>query len=159
MPQVHLVHSRKKAFAVAWRKIWPAPDDASAIVAAHLIIEALLHRYLQRKVRNPERLESVGLRFYQTLSLSKCFRKELDNEAWLWSTLEVLNQIRNRLSHDIHVAELPDLINRLFVAAGDHIDVYAPGADPKEREDNRLKFFLIILCGVVRKLQDRKAKI
>ena len=56
MPQVHLVQSRKKAFAVAARKIWPASDDASAIVAAHLIIEALLHRYLQRMVRNPERL-------------------------------------------------------------------------------------------------------
>jgi hypothetical protein len=159
MPQVHLVRSRKKAFAVAARKIWPAPDDASAIVAAHLIIEALLHRYLQRKVRHPKKLESVGLRFHQTHSLSKCFRKELDNEAWLWSTLECLNQIRNRLAHNIHVGDLPALINRLFEAAGHHIDVHAPGANPKEREDNKLKFFLIILCGVVRNLQDGKGKI
>jgi hypothetical protein len=159
MPQVHLVQTRKKAYGIAWRKIWPAPDDASAIVAAHLIIEALLYRYLQRKIRHPEKLESVGLRFHQTLSLSKCFRKKLDSETWLWSTLEYLNQIRNRLAHNIQVADLPVLINRLFAAAGYHIDVHAPGADPKEREDNKLKIFLIILCGVVHKLQDGKAKI
>lgn len=159
MPQVHLIQSREKALAVVVRKIWPAPDDASAIIAAHLIIEALLYHYLQQNVRNPEEFESVGLRFYQTLSLSKCFRKVLDNEAWFWSTLEILNKIRNRISHDIDVPDLPDRINQLFQTAGKHIDIHAPGADPKEREDNRLKFFLIILCGVARKLQDRKAKI
>ncbi|MDZ7721678.1 MAG: hypothetical protein U5R06_02335 [candidate division KSB1 bacterium] len=127
MPQVHLLDSREKALSTVKQKIWPAPDDQSAVVAAHLIIEALLFQYLQQNVRNQERLESVGLRFYQTLKLCKCFREELDNEKWFWSTLEILNQIRNSLSRDIEVTNLPELINRLFMAAGDHIDIYAPG--------------------------------
>jgi hypothetical protein len=159
MPQVHLLDSREKAFSTVAQKICSAPDDQSAVVASHLIVEALLFQYLQQNVRNPERLESVGLRFYQTLELCKCFRKQLDNEKWLWSTLEILNRIRNRLSHDIEVTNLPELIDRLFMAAGDHIDIYAPGTDPKEREDNRLKFFLVILCGAVCKLQDAKAEV
>lgn len=154
MPQIHLIWTQEQAHSTAFQKIWPAQDDASALTAAHLVIEALLHRYIQLRVQQPEELGSVGLRFYQALSLARCFRKKLKEERWFWETLEYLNQIRNRLSHDIEVGDLKSKVQKLYKIAGDHINIHAPDADPVEREENKLKYFLIILCSVTTMLQD-----
>jgi hypothetical protein len=158
MPQVHFVISRELAHKTASAKIWPAPDDAGAIVSAHLVIEALLYAFIRSRLANREALDSASLRFHQTLCLARALKRKLKGEDWLWSTLDQLNRTRNRLSHDIHVTDLPARIEQLYAAAGDHIQIHAPRADPKEREENRLKYFLLILCGVVQNLRREKKK-
>lgn len=158
MPQVHFVLTTEKAGSTAFRKIWSATDDASALIAAHQVIEAILHRYIQLNVQQPQDLTSAGLRFYQVLSLARCFRKNIKEEKWFWETLEYLNQIRNRLSHDIEVDDFTLKVHKLFEIAGGHIVIHAPNTDPIEREENKLKYFLMILCGVMRTLQDETCK-
>jgi len=157
MPQVHLVANKEVAFKTVGRNIWPAPDDRATIVIAHLVIEALLHRFIQTKLPQPKLLNKCEFTFLKTFLLARCFRKELKSEEWFWKTLKELNQIRNRLSHDIEIDSLEDMINKLYDIAGYHIDIHAPGDDPNEREANKLKYFLIILCGVTQLLQDDNA--
>ena len=159
MPQVHLVMSKDAALQVAFRKIWPAPDDSSALSAAHLLTEALLFRFVQRSVANPFGLDDTRWTYRETLTLAQCLRAPKRDEDWLWETLRCLNAIRNRLAHDIDVPDLSELIQKMYRAAGMRIDIHAPGADPEEREGNKLKYFLLILCGVVQTLQDVQAEI
>jgi len=158
MPQVHFVASRELALKTTRFKILRAPDDASAIVSGHLVIETLLYAFVRSRLPHREALEAANLRFHQTMCVARSLRRKIKSEEWLWSTLEQLNRTRNRLSHDIHVQDLPARIQQLYTAAGPHIDIYAPCADPKEREDNKLKLFLLILCGVVQRLRRQKKK-
>lgn len=158
MPQVHFVASRDLALGTLSEKVWRAPDDTSTIVSAHLVIEALLHAFIRSKLAHKEPLEAANLRFNQTMCLARALRRKLKSEEWLWATLDQLNRIRNRLSHDIHVQDLPARIEQLYAAAGPYIDIHAPGADPKERENKKLKVFLIILGGVVQNLRMLKKK-
>jgi len=159
VPQVHLVMSKDAALSTAFRKIWPAPDDSSAVSAGHLLTEALLFRFVQRNVANPAALDDTRWTYRETLTLAQCLRAPKGDEHWLWETLRCLNKIRNGLAHNIDVPDLSEQIQELYQAAGMHIDIHAPDADPKEREGNKLKYFLLILCGVVQNLQDAKAEI
>jgi hypothetical protein len=151
--------SKDAAFKTALRKIWPADGDSSAILAGHLLSEALLFRFVQRNVANPAPLDDTRWTYRETLTLAQCLRAPKRDEDWLWETLRCLNNIRNRLAHDIDVPDLSEQIQKMYQAAGEHIDIHAPDADPEEREADKLKYFLLILCGVVQSLQDAKAEI
>jgi len=159
MPQVHLIANKDDAFATAIRRIWPAVDDQGAILGAHLVVEALLFRFVQTRVSNPKSLDAVQWTFRQITVIAQSLRQRRNDERWLWNTVSELNYVRNRLSHDIEISDFPNMLERLYKAAGHHIDIHAPGADPSEREANKLKYFLLILCGVVRNLQDNEADI
>lgn len=91
MPQIHYVASHEQALRTAKAKIMGAPDDASAIVSAHLIIEALLHYCIRTKLPNPKAIEPAGLRFFQILCLTQAMTRKIRRELWLWETLEHLN--------------------------------------------------------------------
>lgn len=149
MPQTYYVKDRDTAFTTVRTKIWPAHDDATALVSAHLISEALLHTYIASKVGNPDAMRSANLRFHQALCVAKSLCSEREESEWLWDTLEQLNRIRNRLAHDIEVDDLAEKIEALYLTAGAHISVHWPGSNREERERNKLKYFLIILCGVL----------
>ena len=156
MPQVHFVATRELALKTARDKILQAPDDASAIVSGHLVVEALLYAFVRSWFPHRGALEAANLRFHQTMCIARALRRKLKREEWLWATLDQLNRIRNRLSHDIHVQDFPVSLQQLYAAAGPHIDIHARGADSIKREDYKLKFFLLILCGVVHSLQREK---
>ncbi|MEK6786446.1 MAG: hypothetical protein AABY61_13285 [Nitrospirota bacterium] len=159
MPQVHFVRSREEAGSTAFRKIWSAADDATSILAAHLVSEAMLFRFIQTKTANPEALDLAQWTYSEILVLVQSLRKKSSKEEWLWKTLRSLNSVRNRLAHDIETQHLPERIEKMYKTADRHIDIHAPGADPKDRENNKLKYFLLILCGVVNQLQNLDAEI
>ena len=160
VPQVHFVMSKDVARSTAYRKIFTAPDDSSTLTAAHLVTEAQLYRSIQLNVANPAALDDIRWTYRETLAIAQSLRKPKgDGEDWLWVTLRCLNNIRNHLAHNIEVVDLSEQILAMYQAAGNHIDVHTTGADSEERERNRLKYFLLILCGVVQLLQDPMARV
>ncbi len=158
MPQVHLVADKDIAFSTIGSRMRQATDDSAAVLVAHLLIEALLFRFVQTRVDDPEPLDIVQWTFREIATMAQALRRRRRDEQWLWNTISELNHIRNRLSHDIEVSDLPGMLERLYEAAGPRIDIHAPDADPAKREANKLKTFLIILCAVVQKLQKKKAR-
>ena len=84
MPQVHFVTTRELALKTARDKILQAPDDASAIVSGHLVVEALLYAFVRSRLPHKGALEAANLRFYQTMCIARALRRKLKREEWLW---------------------------------------------------------------------------
>ena len=63
MPQIHFVASRESALKTSIDKIFGAPDGASALISAHLIIEALLHTFVRKKVADPTAIDAAVFAF------------------------------------------------------------------------------------------------
>ena len=58
----------------------------------------------------------------------------------MWELLEYnINQLRNKLAHNIEVEDIEKHMDRMYEIAGAHIHIHAPGADPSEREANKIK--------------------
>ena len=159
MPQVHLLQTKDKAFAIAVEKLYPVEDKLLLVINAHLIIESLLFPFICSKVPNPEALQSARLTFAQTHSLAHALRPAKKSEAWFWRVTKELNSLRNTLVHNIEVADLEERINRLIKRAGSRIDIYDDAANPLEREKKALQIFFIILCGIAFNLTDETFKV
>ena len=130
------------------QNIYFIEDKSTCILNAHLIIEALLYKFMQSKIVDPSFFDEDNLTFCQIWSLAKALRQEKKGENWFWNVTEELDSIRDSLIHYIEMEDFPNRVKRLIALAGNHIDIHAPGADPKEREKNKLQIFLLILCAI-----------
>ena len=151
MPQTHLFTDKDKARSLIFEKIYFIEDTTALILNSHLLLEAMLYKFVQSKVISSQFLDEARLSFYQILNIAKSFRNEnqIEQEAWMWKLIEYINRLRNKLAHNITVEGIESKIEHIYEIADHHIDIYAPGADPSEREAKKLQFFLIILCTVV----------
>lgn len=151
MPQIHLFTDKDRARSLVFRKIYFVEDTTAIILNSHLLLEAMLYKYVQSKVVSGKFLDEARLSFYQILNIAKSLRNEnqIDREDWMWELVEYINRLRNKLAHNITVEGIESRIEHIYEIADYHIDIHAPGADPSEREAKKLQFYLIILCGVV----------
>ena len=151
MPQTHLFTDRDRANSLVFRKIYFIEDTTAIILNSHLLLEAMLYKFVQSKVVSSQFLDEARLSFYQILNIAKSFRNEnqIEQEHWMWELIEYINRLRNKLAHNITVEGIESRIEHMYEIADFHIDIHAPGADPSEREAKKLQYFLIILCGVV----------
>ncbi len=154
MPQVHLLETIEQASGVVFRKLYPIEDNATLVVNAHLLVEALLYRFIQSKVPSPRFIDNARFTFSDIHYLARAMREEKETENWFWNVTRQLNSIRNTVVHSIEVEDLGDRIDRLMDLAENRIYIHAPGADSEEREQKRLQLFLIILCAVANNLAD-----
>lgn len=75
-------------------------DVELTILKTHLLVEELLTRIIARAAKNPTTIEQAELTFFQKMHLARAF-SNLAREEWLWNALQVLNQTRNRLAHEL----------------------------------------------------------
>ncbi len=151
MPQTHLINDIDKARSIVFKNIYFIEDITALIIKSHLLLEAMLYKYIQSKVVSNQFLDKSRLTFYQILNIAKSFRKknQIEQEHWMWELIEYINSLRNKLAHNIETEDIESSIKRMYEIADHHIDIHAHGADPSEREAKKIHYFLIILCGVV----------
>jgi hypothetical protein len=161
MPQAHLFIDKNKATSLIFRKIYFIEDPTLVILNSHLILEAIIYKFVQSKVVSSHFLAEARLSFYQLLNIAKSFRNEnqIEQEQWMWKMIEYINRLRNKLAHNITVGGLESRIEHIYDIADWHIDIHHPEADPSEREAKKLQFVLIILCHVVFNLDNPGFKI
>ena len=151
MPQTHLINDIDKAKSIVFKNIYFIEDITAIIIKSHLLLEAMLHKYIQSKVVSSKFLDKARLSFYQILNIAKSFRNknQIEQEHWMWELIEYINSLRNKLAHNIELEDIDSSIRRMYEIADCHIDINAFGADPSEREAKKIQYFLVILCGVV----------
>ena len=86
-----------------FRRLMPRSSNIEfLLLKGHLLLEEQLRHFIDGCMHNPEFLIDARLTFYQLVRLTEAIVG--GNE--IWSTLEKLNALRNKLAHN---AEPPDL--------------------------------------------------
>ena len=79
----------------------PEPENREmTILKGHLLIETRLKEYIARKLPNPDSCDLDRFRFSQLIEIAQglCASRHQDN---LWQSIQKLNTLRNRLSHEL----------------------------------------------------------
>jgi hypothetical protein len=86
-----------------------AKDPTVVILRGHLLIEELLNDIISFHLKDPSAIKDARLTFFQKMRLAQgILGNKKDNSTW--KAIEVLNKLRNQISH-----RLPDstLINQM----------------------------------------------
>ena len=92
----------------------PEPEDAEVtILKGHLLIEGRIIEYIRRKLPNPDRFKSDKFRFSQLLMIARSLCPS-NKYANLWQSIDNLNNLRNKLAHNLEVNEYETALNRFL---------------------------------------------
>ncbi len=80
-------------------------DIISTVLKGHLLIEEILVRFIEKKLKRPNELKNF--KFYHFLCLAKAFEPK-DND-WVWIACEKLNNLRNKLAHNLDPKGIKDI--------------------------------------------------
>ena len=84
-------------------------DSVLVVLKGHLLIEELLRRVVAERVKKPEALKAAAFECRHVIALAEALcAKEV--EPWMWTTIVKLNELRNKIAHNL---ELPDLKDRI----------------------------------------------
>lgn len=78
----------------------PGKDPELIVLKGHLLIERLLEKFLCQKLANPSELDEARLTFAHKISIVAAMHSEPDSK-WLWTSIRLLNQLRNELAHQL----------------------------------------------------------
>jgi len=79
------------------------------ILKGHLLVEESLYELLSQTVLDTQSLEDANLRFIQLTYIAKSLI-QLENPKNLWACIVKLNQIRNKVAHNIDKEKLNQMI-------------------------------------------------
>lgn len=114
-------------------------DPELVVLKGHLLIERLLDAYLENNLARSSALKKAGLDFSQKLAVAEAIHPEWDCE-WLWQSIRILNNVRNRLAHRLEDAGYPALLEEflgMVESSEDFPELEAP-AEIVERLDRAL---------------------
>jgi len=80
-------------------------DKELTLLKAHLVIEEVLTKILAKECVNEKYLNEAKLQFHQKVKLVRAYNK-ITNSDWVWKALQLLNQARNHMSHNLTAQEL-----------------------------------------------------
>ena len=80
-------------------------DPTLVILRGHLLLEELLDEVLKAWLKDPSVLADTRLTFHQKLKLSKGIISG-SRDGFTWKPLDLLNQLRNRISHKLSPHDL-----------------------------------------------------
>lgn len=84
----------------------PKTDDLELVVLkAHLLLEEQLFALVFERVKNEKSIKDAKLGFNQILKVAKSFF-DVEQEPYIWKSLERLNSIRNKISHRLEPRDL-----------------------------------------------------
>ncbi|MDR9825532.1 hypothetical protein RCJ22_07955 [Vibrio sp. FNV 38] len=80
-------------------------DKELALLKAHLLIEDVLTQIIRKNCINERYVNEARLQFHQKIKLVRAFN-EIHGAEWVWKALQLLNQARNHMSHNLTELEL-----------------------------------------------------
>jgi hypothetical protein len=80
-------------------------DLRLAVISGHLMMEETLDRFLEASVYNPEKLKDANLGFRQKGYLAWALARFMATDE-LWYVLWSINELRNRIAHDLDAADI-----------------------------------------------------
>ncbi len=104
-------NSRLQAFS----KYYPSDSDdvLVKIIKAHLLIENLIHQYIENSVISYKYIKDSRISFNIALNFARSLCKN-ERDEWIWDACKKLNIIRNAFSHNLEIInELDDEITDL----------------------------------------------
>lgn len=96
-----------------YQKLLPDSEEIEIVVLkGHLIIEEMLYSLATKLTQSPKHLDSARLTFKQLCCVvrSLLFLPVMDKG---WDAIAVLNQLRNKLSHNLEPKDIENLIVEL----------------------------------------------
>lgn len=151
-PQFNFVDTKDKTVRIAFKKLFDVADSETLIVKAHQIIEAILYKHVRIRMNTPKLIDDAGLTSYQTICLARAMMPYNTSFKWFWDVVYSLNSLRNKLAHNIEVADIQERIHNLVTLSRHRIDTDAPDgattSEIEERKQKQMQFFFLILCGV-----------
>jgi hypothetical protein len=90
------------------RHLESTDDPTLLVLRTHLLVEERLRDIINRICRAPSEVRSGRLSFYQVLYLCRAIIGRHDEPAW--GFVERLNEVRNRMAHQLDPGNLDELI-------------------------------------------------
>jgi hypothetical protein len=88
-----------------WKHMpWQSKDETAIVLKGHLLAEDLLRSYCEEKLPRPHFILESRLQFTTVMNLTRSL-SDADGETWTWTALERLNDLRNRLAHNLEPRE------------------------------------------------------
>ncbi|MEA3195499.1 MAG: hypothetical protein QOD26_3832 [Betaproteobacteria bacterium] len=83
----------------------PGIDEvAETLAKGHLLIEAALTGFIERRLVHGTHLADASLRFYQKSAIARALCRHQDESA-VWTLMHALNALRNTLGHRLRSEE------------------------------------------------------
>jgi hypothetical protein len=93
----------------------PSNDLTLIVLKGHLLIEEQLVSLIEGKMKHPAAL-GTRMSFSHRLRLAKAMFYQQEN-AWVWTSIDKLNEVRNHLAHNVEATNLDvkgnDFINSI----------------------------------------------
>ena len=136
------IKTRHDAMSFVGKQLYGSDDETIVVLRAHLIVETLLLRYLERRLPNSGALSDARLTFTQLVSLAAALQSR-ERNGRLWEVLKKLNSLRNELAHELDDKHYVQLRADFLESTRGFID------SGKTSEKERLRTALNILCALV----------
>ena len=88
----------------------PKEEKELCILKGHLLIEESLNSLIENQVVNPTYILRARFEFYQKLNLAQSMLQLNSDDEWVWKAIEKLNQVRNKMAHNLAYPGLDDKI-------------------------------------------------
>jgi hypothetical protein len=94
-------------------------DPVLVVLKGHLLAEELLRDFVHARMLDPSKLLGARLTFSQYLCLAKALSPPGQNEK-LWTSTKKLNDLRNKLAHQLEPEEIDKKISNFIQFHSDH---------------------------------------
>ena len=88
-------------------------DQLLVILKGHLLIEELLRRIVDERVKKPKALRLVRFECSHIISIAEAMCAT-ETEAWIWGALRSLNELRNDIAHKLEPPGLKDRMDHVI---------------------------------------------
>lgn len=96
-------------------KHFPRNDDLMLIIIkGHLLIEVEINNLLTLLVKNGKHLEKAKLNYHQKICLLKSLLLKGTSKGTLFNRIEMINNIRNQIAHNLEPKELDGKVRNLL---------------------------------------------
>lgn len=86
-------------------------NEELALLKAHLVIEEVLTKIIEDRVKHPEQLRKARLRFAQKMYVARSLA-DLEHQSWAWGAAKALNEARNELAHGLSKNEIEEKVSQ-----------------------------------------------
>ena len=85
-------------------------DEELALLKCHLLVEEVLTKLIERRLRRPSYLPKARLSFEKKVWIARSLN-DFEEPAWVWEAVKRLNEARNALAHGLKVENIQRKIN------------------------------------------------
>lgn len=94
-------------------------DVELTLLKCHLLVEEALTKIISNSLKNPKYVSEAKLTFAQKIQLTRA-STDLSHATWIWQALKLLNQARNKLSHNLTSSEIEEKLEIFITYVKSH---------------------------------------